>query len=232
MEWPAWREENIAISQNDGDDSELERNRKQRPAEYTYPANRTKMKGVIKALHNGHPRYDPVLISCPDREARTTRITTMTGRRVAQVMLLFKYRQQQGATRGDGALWHELAFVQWFSTKQNAEPDKGPGLYLVGRTTRYSVIPIHTIERPVHLIPKFGSELDSTTSIYRQIQKNLDEFKWFQTENSLSKKEDGEINRSDSSPQRICDKPLDALAFYTDFNLNSWVDRHGYENIF
>ena len=190
------------------------------------------MKGVIKALHNGHPRYDPVLISYPDKVPRTSRINAMTGRRVAQVMLLFKYRRQQDAIRGNEGEWHELAFVLWFSTKQNVESNRGPGLYLVGRMTKHSVIPIRTIERPIHLIPKFGSDLGSTTSVYRQIQKNLEEFKRLQTETSLRRKDGGETSASDSGQQRISDKPLDSLAFYTDFYLNSWVDRHGYENIF
>ena len=61
----------------------------------------------------------------------------------------------------------ELAFVSWFETKRTADPNSG--LYLVGRTTKYTVISVKDIERPVHLIPKFGSQVGTTTKVKQEL---------------------------------------------------------------
>ena len=50
-----------------------------------------------------------------------------------------------------------------FSLKRRA--DTNSGLYLVGRTTRFEIIDINAIERTVHLIPKFGSEIGSVIKV-------------------------------------------------------------------
>ena len=229
MEWPSWREDNIAINQSGeriGDNLETAR-RQRHPVEYTHPSNRTMMKASIKAIHDGYCRNDPVLVSCPNRRSRGI-VNTMTGRRVAQVLLLFKCQRQmvRSASKDRGEM--ELAYVHWFSNIQSPEPFRGAGLYLVSRTKTCGVIPVHAIERPVHLIPKFGNEMGATIPIYREIQRNLDTFKWFQADKSIAKN----MQPSASAPQARFDKPLDSLAYYSEFYLNSWSDRHVYESIY
>ena len=79
----------------------------------------------------------------------------MSQHHIAQVLLLFTCPYWQERL--------ELAFVSWFETKRTADPNSG--LYLVGRTTKYTVINVKDIERPVHLIPKFGSQIGATTKV-------------------------------------------------------------------
>ena len=114
----------------------------------------------IKAQPIGtqYGRRDAVLVECPGKESRG-QVNTMSQRRVAQVLLLFTCPYWQERL--------ELAFVSWFETKRTADPNSG--LYLVGRTTKYTVISVKDIERPVHLIPKFGSQVGTTTKVKREL---------------------------------------------------------------
>jgi len=72
----------------------------------------------IKAQPIGtqYGRRDAVLVECPGKESRG-RVNTMSRRRIAQVLLLFKCPYWQERL--------ELAFVSWFETKRTADPKSG-----------------------------------------------------------------------------------------------------------
>ena len=157
----------------------------------------------------------------------------MSQRRVAQVLLLFTCPCWQERL--------ELAFVSWFETKRTADPNSG--LYLVGRTTKYTVISVKDIERPVHLIPKFGSQVGTTTKVKRELGHAWQIFE-NQRQNSTHTKHQSEyasnsdaLNGSDF--QSLADDAgsqsapvLDAMSYYKEFWLNSWIDDHMYKLIY
>lgn len=84
------------------------------------------------------------------------RNTSMTHRRVAQVLLLFKCNRGAmdmiSAHRGSDV--GEYAYVQWMNTVEG-RPDKDNGMYTLRRTRQMAVIDVDDIERSVHLIPSF-----------------------------------------------------------------------------
>jgi len=60
-----------------------------------------------------------------------------------------------------------MAYVEWFTPLRNPVPELG--MYQISRSTRNqrrraSIIPVSQIERLVHLIPKFGREINRTWS--------------------------------------------------------------------
>jgi hypothetical protein len=62
-----------------------------------------------------------------------------------------------------------LAYISCFDTKQRV--DANSRLYLLGRTNKFEVIDINEIERVVHLIPKFGSEVRSAAKVKLEIDQ-------------------------------------------------------------
>ena len=166
-------------------------------------------------------RLDCVLVNCPQREARGN-TNTMSGRRVAQVLLLFKSHSWRNGSE-PGA----FAYVSWFETKRTAGVNSG--LYLVSRTTKRSVIEVTDIERLVHLIPKFGNEVGSTESVNKELESARKKYEWEQQQasNRRTKRADEEAERA------IMKLPImDALSYYKEFWLNSWIDPHLYNTIF
>ena len=134
----------------------------------------------------------------------------MSFRKVAQVLLLFKYRPS-------GTLSEEstLAYVNWFETKRIA--DQHTGLYLVSRTTRCAVIDITDIERPVHLIPKYESAVGETYRVKQQLDVVLNEL------NKHDNLADGEAK------YRMTEQ---VMRHYKEFWLNTWIDHHLYKTVF
>jgi sulfur transfer complex TusBCD TusB component (DsrH family) len=104
-------------------------------------------------------RQNTVLVRRPDLQARGP-TNTMSNKRVAQLLLLFKGERQNQD--------QELAYVSWFETKRTADPNSG--LYLVGRTKKCSVIDVKDIERGVHLIPKFGAQIGEAVKLQRRLE--------------------------------------------------------------
>ena len=64
---------------------------------------------------------------------------------------------------------YQLAYVSWFEIR---EQDNVTGLYVLKRTQKCSVICINEIERPIHLIPKFGHQAGNNYHIKRQIEQD------------------------------------------------------------
>lgn len=67
-----------------------------------------------------------------------------------------------------GTFPHPLAYVEWFTPFRM--PVQDLGMYQVSRSTRSgyrraSIIEVDQIERLVHLVPKFGRQVDRTWSV-------------------------------------------------------------------
>lgn len=237
IEWPLWRQENIAMGLVEGINescvtSSGSASQNLRPVEYTYPSNRTRMKARITALHDDTPRSDPVLILTPDRPLRDN-TNSLTGKKVGQVLLLFKYRNQLGRV-GDLNTELCLAYVRWFSITSTPSPDSGSDLFCVScNSTSHAVIPIESIERPVHLIPKFGTEMGRMKKIHQEILQNHGELKVLKTRQGTREGWGEGSQEGERDQNRIrFRKPLDAFGYYSEFYLNSWSDKHMYENIY
>jgi len=102
-------------------------------------------------------------------------------------------------------------------------------MYLLKRSTKFTVINVKDIERPVHLIPKFGSDVGNSVEVKRrldQAQESLRLNDIFNT-NSLGNS-DGEDNQSEVSTQPV----LDSMAYYSEFWLNNWIDANMYKRIY
>jgi hypothetical protein len=159
----------------------------------------------------------------------------MSGKRVAQVLLLFKYQMELNRQMQKDGAEMELAYIQLFSTTQAPNAIGGSGMYVVSRSKSCLIVPINQIYRPVHLIPKFGSQIGATAHVYREIQSNLDRFKVVladeQLHNSMKKTGDNSTASSSSLPRRF-EAPLDSLAYSKEFYLNCWIDKDMYENIY
>jgi hypothetical protein len=102
----------------------------------------------------------------------------------------------------------EYAYVQWFNTV-GGQVDKNNGMFSVRRTSQKAVINISDIERGVHLIPKYGREIGSTTALMWKLQYEM------------RNQETGSIPKA----------PF-ANAQFEEFWLNSWIDNHMYSKIY
>jgi hypothetical protein len=120
------------------------------PREYLFPGKNNMRKEIICASKH---RHYTVLIKCSGGGGRGNH--TMSYRKMIQILLFFKYQMDNDELTS--------AFVSCFSLKRRA--DINSGLYLIGRTTRFEIIDINAIERTVHLIPKFGSEVGSANKV-------------------------------------------------------------------
>ena len=182
-----------------------------RPVEYVPPSQRQVQ---YDRLYASSLRHNTVLVRRPDIQVRGP-WNTMNYRRVAQLLLLFKceWRHQE----------HELAYVSWFETKRAADPNSG--LYLVGRTKKCTVIDVKDIERGVHLIPKFGAQVGETAKLQRKLE--LQKAQWRLQVNI------GEMDKREKARLEVInERDWSALAHYTDFWLNSWIDSHSYKTIY
>ena len=80
---------------------------------------------------------------------------------MGQVRVIFQIPEEYGNFE------HPFAYIEWFTPFQSAVPDLG--MYLVSRSTRQyrrraSIISVTQIERNIHLLPKFGRQMDTTWS--------------------------------------------------------------------
>ena len=154
-----------------------------------------------------------MLVHTPDKVPRGQR-NSMSHRRIAQLLCLF-------AITMNGQDTHRLAFVNWFETRGRA--DSNSGMYHVRRTTRNGVISIENIERGVHLIPKFGSEVGPTWEMKKRIEKERRMNEIYTT-----------VEGHQESEERITSVGawLDVVPYYDDFLLNNWIDSHAYKTIY
>lgn len=89
-------------------------------------------------------------------------IYSILGLKVAQVRVIFALPEEYGTFH------HPLAYVEWFTPFRT--PVQDLGMYQVSRSTRFgyrraSIIAVDQIERLVHLIPKFGRQMDRTWTV-------------------------------------------------------------------
>ena len=157
---------------------------------------------------NPNRRYEVVVVKTPERGSRLH--GSMSKRQVAQVLLLFKFRNQLDGTE------ENLAYVSWFEMKWK---DDTSGLYLVAWKTTSMVIDIIKVERPVHLIPKFGSEIGVMVQVKRDLDRSLTSRKVALERHGLCASEDNF-------------KAIDAMSHYREFWLNTWIDLDMYKRIY
>ena len=86
----------------------------------------------------------------------------LIGLKVAQVRVIFALPEEYGTFR------HPLAYVEWFTPFRT--PAQDLGMYQVSRSTRSgyrraSIITVDQIERLIHLVPKFGRQVDRTWTV-------------------------------------------------------------------
>ena len=84
-------------------------------------------------------------------------IITCIGLMVAQVRVIFQLPQEYGTFP------HPLAYVEWFMGFSTPVTDLG--MYQISRSShshrrQVSIIPITQIKCSIHLIPKFGKQMD------------------------------------------------------------------------
>lgn len=200
--YPSWLEQDLAVATPTI-------RRRDLPPGFETPSSSDLMTSTqINA--NSFFRHDTVLVKFESTASRTLRINTMSRRRVVQVLLFFKCRHN-GKTE-------ELAYVNWFKTIQMAS-DTSCGMYLVKRTSKRSVIPVRDIERPVHLMPKFGSQLGAAA----QAKKAMDEAK------ERDRAWRHQTNYQGTKTWNMTDFILE---YYSEFWLNVWSDRHIYKSIY
>jgi hypothetical protein len=97
----------------------------------------------------------------------------------------------------------ELAFVSLFDTKRNASVTSNK-MYLLKRSTKFAAINVKDIERPVHLILKFGSDVGNSVDVKRhldQAQESMRRNDIFNTDGVGDS--DGEDNQSEVSTQSV-----------------------------
>jgi len=159
------------------------------------------------AGHDSQSRRDCVLVYDGHKSVRTA--STMARRKVYQLLMLFQCESitLEGSSIGVGMGREGLALVQEFSVGPKC--DANTGMYSLARTEKVEVISIESIERGVHLIPKFGGLLHTLTRIKRVQRDTRDS-------------ETGKIMKQSD---------INAFHHYERFFLNSWSDPHIYNFI-
>jgi hypothetical protein len=181
------------------------------PTEYVLPSQRRLQSD---RLYASGLRHNTVLVRRPDIQSRGS-TNTMSNKRVAQLLLLFKCEFQNQE--------QELAYISWFETKRTADPNSG--LYLVGRTKKCSVINVKNIERGVHLIPKFGAQIGEAVKLQRRLE--MEKKKWQLRVHTTP------VDKWERVRLEVVNKrSWSPLTHYTDFWLNSWIDHHTYKTIY
>jgi hypothetical protein len=115
----------------------------------------------VRINPNTFYRHDTVLVKYEQSAPRGSMSHIMARRRVVHVLLPFKCHQ--------GGKEQHLALVSWFKTIRIAK-DTSCGMYLVRRIAKRSVISVKDIERPLHLMLKFGG-MDSTDSVTKAMEE-------------------------------------------------------------
>lgn len=170
------------------------------PPEYLIPSVQKVAKRRLNA--NDFRRHDTVLVKVPPSNRGAN--TCMTGKKVAQVLLLFKSWRKRGE---EPAL---LAYVSWFETKLK----HSCGLWQVVRTLKKSVIEVNDIMRELHLIPRWDSDISKGHS--GKVKQELDR----------------EIAASEHRNAKDFNISDWVLTRYDKFFINSWVDLHLYKILY
>jgi len=209
IRYPSWTTEELGRCdsvQRSRDDHELKMGN-----EYILPSKHAMIVERIRAGAEGHTRRDCVLITWG--KSSRGQMTSMSERRVGQVLALFKSRQWM-----DGSDM-KLAYISLFETMKG--PDPNSGLYLLRRTKKMAVIDIEDIERGVHLIPKFGHQVGATEGVKRTV--DVEQMR-------VGMEADvGNARWGDSAV--TVTSWLNVIPHYEEFWLNIWIDNHLYKTI-
>ena len=206
MTYPSWMPEDV-ITETGG------------PApEFILPSQEAMTKAMVVSTPRGVRRQESVLISTPNRPA-AQKSHTMSFRRAAQILLLFRVRCPYKLNFQDpdsAGKWDcGLAYVCWFNVTQTAAATLN-GLYEVARPPRnkFGVVEVSSIERPVLLIPKFGTTVGETVRVKAELDKANVRFR-----------------RSLENGEAIEPLSLDSMTHYNEFYIDSWLDSHLYRTI-
>jgi hypothetical protein len=204
ISYPSWSETEVI---GDG-------NRRRCP-EIALPEGRSRISRRLNANNLKYGRHDPVLLKSVEKRPPRHRAHSMTDRKVARLLVLFKCQSRYG-----NAL--QLAFVNIFAISGYPQDDHCHGLFLLKRTSRFQVIPVTTIEREVHLIPRFGNEIGAALRINKKLERKLSDNR------ALAEKCGKNIGVNEGLSLNKSDLIMD---HYEQFWLNSWLDPHIYKNI-
>jgi hypothetical protein len=165
---------------------------------------KTMVKEYVRSGPGKSPRRDCVLVFDPEKRSRVA--STMAQRKIYQIVLLFKCEafDHRGISNADKDL-EGFILGREFSIGQRDEDNK---MYAARKTEKLEVIPVSKIERSIHLIPRYGSNIGDTLNLKKRVQ--------------------------DESCDLITGKVtkyIDALSLYKDFWVNSWSDNHIYNLI-
>jgi hypothetical protein len=196
VQYPSWLQSEEAV---DGESD------KRPPTEHFMPGDK---KMISDRINANKIRHESVLVFRPNQVPRS-RPNTMSRKKVAQVVLLFKVVKPSG--------WQHLTYINWFHTKKTAAEQSVSGMYLLSRSTKREVIAATTIERSVHLIPKFGSDIGQNVLVRREL------------EHALIKINADAVLTGQEAKDRLSDL---IMAHYHEFWLNTWSDPHIYKFIF
>ena len=86
-------------------------------------------------------------------------------------------------------------------------------MFLLSRSPKREVIAATAIERSVHLIPKFGSNIGENVSVKREL------------DHALMSRNEHAVLTGEESKSRLSDLIMD---HYDEFWLNTWSDPHIY----
>jgi hypothetical protein len=153
-------------------------------------------------------RHKLVLVFRPGQVSRG-RSNTISCRKVAQMVLLFKVLKPSG--------WLYLAYVAWFHTKKTAADQSMNGMFLLSQSPKREVIAATAIEQSVHLIPKFGSNIGENVFVKREL------------DHALMSRNEHAILTGEESKSRLSNLIMN---HYDEFWLNTWSDPHIYKFIF
>jgi len=95
---------------------------------------------------------------------------------------------------------------------------------MVSHSKRFGIVEVKDIERPIHLIPKFGGDFGATVKAKREIDKAGDRLQLLEAEGSSGIQQQAGMN----SPECA----VDPLWYYNEFYVNCWLDSYTYKNIF
>ena len=91
------------------------------------------------------------------------------------------------------------------------------------------MINVKDIERPVHLIPKFGSDVGNSVDVKR----HLDQTQESMQRNDIFNIDDvGDSDDEDNQLEVSTQSALDSMTFYSQFWLNNWIDSNMYKRIY
>jgi len=197
--------------------NDVDSNHQGRAMEYLLPSKSSRQTQRIISVPQRHRHQETILISTPNLQNRHS-VDALSHRKVAQVLLFFQC-PQFNESHPEG-FTYELAYISWFDIKIFNNTN---GLYMVSHSKRFGIVEVKDIERPIHLISKFGGNFRATVKAKRKMDKAGDRFQLLEAEGSSGIQQAGM-----NSPKCA----VDPLWYYNEFYVNCWLDPYTYKNIF